>query len=75
MLTASGDPRPGLSSHQGAIVLLNGLSFLTSSLHPPPSFTFIFCIYLISPKSFPPLSSDLPLSPKLDFSVFPFSDL
>lgn len=75
MLTTSGDPRPGLSSHLGAMVLLNALSFLTSSLHPPPSFTFIFCIYLISTKSFPPLSSDLPPPPKLDFSVFPFSDL
>ena len=75
MLTTSGDPRPGLSSHQRAIVLLNALSCLTSSLHLPPSFTFIFCIYLISPKSFPPLSSDLPPPPKLDFPVFPFSDL
>ena len=56
-------------------MLLNALSFLASSLHLPPSFIFIFCIYLISPKSFPSLSSDLPPPPKLAFSVFPFSDL
>ena len=75
MLTTSGDLRPGLSSYQGAIVLLNTLSFLASSLHLPPSFIFIFCIYLISPKSFTSLSPDLPPPPKLAFSVFPFSDL